>query len=59
MVGSSEVRIVCPSISFRFTHLRGSLGVFPNVEDFVFKGNSLGVVLTELCPLLCQSIDWF
>ena len=37
----------------------GSLGVFPNVEDFVFEGNSLGVVLAELCPLLYQSIDWF
>ena len=39
--------------------LGGSLGVFPNVEDFVFEGNSLGVVLTELCLLLHQSIDWF
>ena len=59
MVGSSEVRIACPSISFLFVRLGGSLGVFPNIEDFVFKGNSLGVVLTELCPLLRQSIDWF
>ena len=52
MVGSSEVKIACPFISFLFAHLGGSLGVFPNVEDFDFKGNSLGVVLTELCPLL-------
>ena len=59
MVGSSEVRIACPSISFLFVRLGGSLGVFPNIEDFVFKGNSLGVVLTELCPLLRQSINWF
>ena len=59
MVGSSEVRIACPSISFLFVRLGGSLGVFPNIEDFVFEGNSLGVVLTELCPLLRQSIDWF
>ena len=36
MVGSSEVRIACPSISFFFARLGGSLGVFPNVEDFVF-----------------------
>ena len=36
MVGSSKVRIACPSISFLFTCLGGSLGVFPNVEDFVF-----------------------
>ena len=54
MVGSSEVRIACPSISFLFAHLGGSLGVFPHVENFVFKGNSLGVVLTELCPLLSE-----
>ena len=59
MVGSSEVRIACPSISFLFARLGGSLGVFPHVENFVFEGNSLGVVLTKLCPLLCQSLDWF
>ena len=53
MVDSSEVRIACPSISFLFAHLGGSLAVFPHVENFVFEGNSLGVVLTELCPLLC------
>ena len=47
MVGSSEVRIACPSISFLFVRLGGSLGVFPNAA------------LTELCPLLRQSIDWF
>ena len=59
MVGSSEVRIACPSISFLFARSGGSLGVFPHVENFVFEGNSLGVVLTELCPLLRQSINWF
>ena len=36
MVSSSEVRIACPSVSFLFKHLGGSLGVFPNLEDFVF-----------------------
>ena len=59
MVGSSEVSIACPSISFLFACLGGSLGVFSHVENFVFEGNSLGVVLTELCPLLRQSLDWF
>ena len=59
MVGNSEVGIACPSISFLFTRLGGSLGVFPHVENFVFERNSLGVVLTELCPLLHQSLDWF
>ena len=41
MVSSSEVRIACPSVSFLFARLGGSLGVFPNLEDFVFEGNSL------------------
>ena len=59
MVGSFEVRIACPSISFLFARLGGSLGVFPHVESFVFERNSLGVMLTELCPLLRQSLDWF
>ena len=48
-----------PLYFFSFCAFRGSLSVFPNVEDFVFEGNSLGVVLTELCPLLRQSINWF
>ena len=59
MVSSSEVRIACPSVSFLFTCLGGSLGVFSNLEDFVFEGNSLGIALADLLPLLHQSIDWF
>ena len=59
MVSSSEVRIVCPSISFLFMRLGGSLGVFPHLENFISEGNSLGVVVADLLPLLRQSIDWF
>ena len=59
MVSSSEVRITCPSISFLFTRLGGSLGVFPHLENFIFEGNSLGIVVADLLPLLHQSIDWF
>ena len=59
MVNSSEVRIVCPSISFLFAHLGGSLGVFPHLENFVFEGNCLSVVLADLLPLLRQSLNWF
>ena len=33
--------------------------VFLHVESFVFERNSLGVMSTELCPLLRQSLDWF
>ena len=63
MVGSSEVRILCPSVSFLFARLGASLEVSrtfrPLVEGFVFGGSSLSVVLADLFPLLCQSIDWF
>ena len=59
MVSGSEFRIACPSISFLFARLGGSLVVFPQLENFVFEGNSLSVALADLVPLLCQSIDWF
>ena len=59
MVSGSEVRIACPSISFLFARLGGSLVVFPHLENFVFEVNNLGVALADLLPLLRQSIDWF
>ena len=63
MVGSSKVRTLYPSVSFLFACLGVSLGVshtfFPLVKGFVFGGSSLGVVLADLFPLLCQSVDWF
>ena len=59
MVSGSEVGIVHPSISFLFSCLGGSLGVFPHLENFVFKGNSLAVTLADLLPLLRQSLEWF
>ena len=59
MASSSEVRIACPSISFLFACLGGSLGVFRHLENFISEGNSLGVVVVDLLPLLRQSIDWF
>ena len=59
MVSSFEVRIACPSISFLFARLGGSLGVFPHLENFISDGNNLGVVVADLLPLLRQSIDWF
>ena len=62
MVNNFEVRVACPSISFFFAHLGASLGAshafFPLVENFIFEG-SKGIVLGDLFPLLCQSIDWF
>ena len=63
MVGSSETRTLCPSISFLFAHLGASLSAsrnfYPLVEGFVFRGSSLGVVLADLVPLLRQFVDWF
>ena len=63
MVNSSEIRVAFLSISFFFARLGASLGAshafFPLVENFVFEGSSLGVMLGDLFPLLYQSIDWF
>ena len=63
MVGRSEVRTLCPSISFLFTRLRASLEISRSfchlVEGFVFGSSSLSVVLVDLFPLLRQSVDWF
>ena len=63
MLSSSEVRALCPSVSFLFAHLGASLRISRNfcplVEDFVCGGNSLSLVLTDLFPLLRQSVDWF
>ena len=59
MVDSLEVRIACPSISFLFARLGGSLGTYPFLENFVFEGNFLSVVLGDLLPLLRQSLNWF
>ena len=59
MVSSSKVRIACPSIFYLFARLGGSLGVFSHLENFIYEGNSFGIVVADLLPLLRQSIDWF
>ena len=59
MVDSLEVRISGPSISFLFARLGGSLGTYQFLENFVFEGNCLSVVLGDLLPLLRQSLNWF
>ena len=63
MVGSSEVRILCPSVSFLFARLGASLGISlafcPLVEGFMFGGNGLGLALADLLPLLRESVYWF
>ncbi|KAL0001839.1 hypothetical protein SO802_015620 [Lithocarpus litseifolius] len=63
MVSSSEVRVVCPSISFFFARLGASLVTshtfFPLVGNFVFEDSGLNIVLGELFPVLSQSINWF
>ena len=63
MVSGSEVRVVCPPVSFYFALLRAALGVsgdfLPLVGDFVFAGCGLSLVIGELSPILGQSIAWF
>ena len=63
MVDSSEVRVVCPSVSFLFARLGASLDTsnafLPLIENFVFEGCGLRVVVGELFPVLSQSINWF
>ena len=63
MVSGSEVRVVCPSMSFFFAHLGAALGVFgdflPLVGDFIFVDCGLSLVIGELSPILGQSLAWF
>ena len=59
MLSSSEVRALCPSISFLFTRLGGSLDIFPYLERFILEDSGLCIVLGDLLQLLCQSINWF
>ena len=62
MVDSSEVRRLCPSVLFFFACLGVFLGFShsfcPLVEDFVFKGSGLSLMLADLLPLLRQSVNW-
>ena len=63
MVSGSEVRAICPSVSFFFARLEATLGVsgdfLPLVGDFVFAGCGLSLVIGELSPILGQSLAWF
>ena len=58
MVSGSEVRVICPSMSFFFARLGVALGVssdfLPLVGDFVFAGCGLSVVIGELSPILAN-----
>ena len=63
MISGSEVRVVCPSVSFFFSCLGAALGVsddfLPLVGDFIFAGYGLSLVIGELSPILGQPIAWF
>ena len=63
MVSGSEVRVICPSVSFFFARLGVALGLsgdfLPLVGDFIFVGCGLSVVIGELSPILGQSLAWF
>ena len=63
MVNSSEVRRLCPSLSFFFACLGASLGSScsfgPLIENFVFGGSGLSLALADLLLVLRESVDWF
>ena len=62
MVDSLDVRIACPSVSFLFARLGGSLGTYPFLENFVFEGNCLSVVfgrLVALAPSIAELVRGF
>ena len=63
MVSGSEVRVICPSVSFFFARLGVALGLsgdfLPLVGDFIFVGCGLSVVIGELSLILGQSLTWF
>ena len=54
MFDYSEVRCLSPSISFIFSHLGASFESFgggcPQVELFISKSSTLGLVLADLSP---------
>ncbi|KAL0003151.1 hypothetical protein SO802_016932 [Lithocarpus litseifolius] len=59
----SEVRRLYPSLSFFFACLGASLGSSCSfgflIENFVFGGSGLSLVLADLLPVLHESVDWF
>ena len=63
MVDYSDIRRTSPSIAFFFARLGAFIGSFsghcPRVKDFILGDSSLGLVLGDLYPLLCKSLDWF
>ena len=59
MLSISKVRALCPSVSFLFARLGGSLGAFPYLENFVLEGSGLSVALGDFFQLLRQLIDRF
>lgn len=58
-----EIRRISPSVAFFFACLDAFLGSSsdhcPWVGDFVLGDSILGLMLGDLCPLLCQFLDWF
>ena len=63
MVDYYDIRCTSPSVAFFFARLGAFIcspsGHCPRVGGFVLGDNSLGLVLGDLYPLLCQSLDWF
>ena len=63
MVDYSDIRSTSPTIAFFFACMGAFIGFSsedcPQVRDFTLGDSSLSLVLGDLYPLLCQSLDWF
>lgn len=63
MVDYSDIRHISHFVAFFFAYLGASLSFSSDhclwVGDFVLGESSLGLVLGDLYPLLCRSLDWF
>ena len=63
MVDYSDIRRTSPSVAFFFARLDMFIGFSsghcPYVGNFALTNSSLSLVLGDLYPLLCQSLDWF
>ena len=63
MVDYSDIRRTSPTIAFFFACMGAFIGFSsedcPRVKDFTLGDSSLSLVLGDLYPLLCQSLDWF
>ena len=63
LMNYSDIRCISPLIAFFFARLGVLIGCssghYPQIRDLALGDSSLRLVLGDLYPLLCQSLDWF